>query len=39
MEMRKVTVREGDVASISCPFCQKTKKHLWVIIRKQVNGS
>ena len=26
MEIRKVTVKEDDVASISCPSCQKTKK-------------
>lgn len=26
MEMREVMVKEGDVAGISCPFCQKTKK-------------
>jgi len=26
MEMRKVAVEEGDVAIISCPFCQNTKK-------------
>ncbi len=26
MEMRKVMVKEGDVAIITCPFCKKTKK-------------
>ena len=26
MEMIKVMVKKGDVAIISCPFCQKTKK-------------
>lgn len=26
MEMRKVMVKDGDVAIITCPFCHKTKK-------------
>jgi len=26
MEMRKIVVKEGDVAIITCPFCRKTKK-------------
>jgi hypothetical protein len=26
MEMKKVVVKEGDVAIITCPFCRKTKK-------------
>lgn len=26
MEMRKILVKEGDIAIITCPFCRKTKK-------------
>jgi hypothetical protein len=26
MELKKVVVKEGDIAIITCPFCRKTKK-------------
>ena len=35
MEIKKVVVKEGDIAIISCPFCRKTKK-MSVVRHKEI---
>jgi hypothetical protein len=39
MELKKVVVKEGDIAIITCPFCRKTKKCQLPSTKKLANGN